>query len=135
MVALQCMVALGVLAGTSAPVCGSSDHCYQAGTFCAIGATDRCNFCGKNHPLPDQTDPATGGTLNDPDAPDFTGFNLTAVAELCADPSLAWMSPTISRTDGTAGADYATASSIVSWCKSRNDALDLLSPDIPGTIP
>ena len=124
MVALQYMVVMGVWAGTAKPACGSSDQCYQAGTFCALGFSDadRCDFCGgsddndeNDPPLPPQTDPATGGTLNDPSAPDFVGFNLTAVAELCADPSL------------PAGG-WHNAVSVVSWCKSRNDALAFSFP-------
>ena len=88
MVVLQCLVVAAVQAGIS-PACGSNDQCPQAGTFCMVGAGDRCWFCGDNPPLPPQTDKATGGTLNDPLAADFAGFNLTAVVELCADPSVA----------------------------------------------
>jgi hypothetical protein len=40
-------------------------------------------FCGENTLLSPQTDPATGGTLNDPLAPDFAGFDLTAVVRSC----------------------------------------------------
>jgi hypothetical protein len=110
MAALQCMVVVGVLLGTFNPACESSDQCRQAGTFCGVGADDRCNYCGSKREalLPPQPDPATGGTLNDADAPDFAGFNLTGVAQLCADPSLYT-------------GDYHTAASVVSWCKSRND--------------
>jgi hypothetical protein len=51
---------------------------------------DHCHYCGypDGPPLPPQTDPTTGSTLNDAYAPDFAGYNLTAVAELCADPNL-----------------------------------------------
>ena len=118
MVALQCLAAIGVFAGTATPACGSSDQCHQAGTYCVVGADDRCHYCGwrsLDDPLPPQTDPITGGTFNDPEAPDFAGFNLTAVAELCADPSLYT-------------GDWHTTSSIASWCKSGNDALDLSIP-------
>jgi hypothetical protein len=119
------MVVMGVWLGTGAPGCASSDQCPQAGTFCMVGAGDRCQYCGGNQPLPDETDPATGGTLNDPLAPDFAGFNLTAVAELCA---------TGRRASGAMGefnmGDYHTASSITSWCKSGIDALDLSFPEL-----
>lgn len=122
MVALQSLVAMGVLWGTIVPACGSSDQCPQAGTFCAVGVTDRCQFCGDDHPLLDQTDPATGGTLNAPNAPDFAGFNLTAVAELCAGPSLYKPVQTrLQKMDQT-----HTTSSVVSWCKSGSDALGLV---------
>ena len=80
MVARQSLVAVGVLVGTISPACGSSDQCPQAGTYCAVGARDRCRFCGEDSPLPPQTDPTTGVVLNQsPEAPDFAGFNLTAV--------------------------------------------------------
>ena len=73
MVALQCMVVVGVAVSTASPACGSSDQCQQAGKYCEVGGRDRCVFCGENEPLPPQTDPATGGTLNDPSAADFAG--------------------------------------------------------------
>jgi hypothetical protein len=115
MVALQCMVVLGVLIGTVQPACGSSDQCLQAGTYCEVGAGDRCYYCGDQHNLlPPQTDPVTGGALNDPYALDFAGFNLTAVAELCANPSLYtgdWVS-------GSGDGRVYTVSSVVSWCES-----------------
>jgi hypothetical protein len=113
MVTLQCMVVVGAVAGTSTPACGSSDQCHQAGTYCKVGVNNRCDFCGEDHPLPLQADPATGGGLNDPYAPGFAGFNITAVAELCADPSLYT-------------SNSYTVSSIMSWCKSCGEALDLL---------
>jgi hypothetical protein len=121
MVALQCMVVVGASTGTFSPACGSSDQCHQAGTYCEVGATNRCGYCG-DPILPPQTDPATGGTLNNPDAPDFAGFNLTAVAELCANPSLYTRSPLMAR------AIQFTASAVVSWCKSGSKALDLFIP-------
>ena len=114
MVALQSLVAMGVLFGTFRPACGSNDQCPQAGTFCGVGEDDRCTFCGES-PLQEwyKTDPATGGVLNDPWAPDFAGFNLTAVAELCAGPSV-----------------YAAL--IVSWCKSGGD--NALGRSIPRDV-
>jgi len=55
-------------------------------------------------------------------------FNLTAVVELCADPSVAptgeWA--TISATD-----DKHAVSSVVSWCKSSSDVVDL---SVPGAF-
>jgi hypothetical protein len=119
MVALQCMVVVGVGAGTAWPACGSTDQCPQAGTYCTVGADDRCAYCGDFPPLPDQIDPATGGTLNDPQAPDFAGYNLTAVAELCTDPTMA------PSRKGDRKGDFHTVSSLVSWCKFGNKALDV----------
>jgi len=87
MVLMQCMVAMAVLAGTAAPACASSDQCAQKGTWCWVGGLDRCDYCGGAVPLPQQADPATGGTLNWAAAPDYAGFNLTLVAEVCAAPT------------------------------------------------
>jgi hypothetical protein len=123
MVALQCMVVIGTLTGTFSPTCASSDQCHQAGMFCDVGATKRCGFCG-NPVLPPQADPATGGTLNDVTAPDFAGFNLTAVEEMCADPSLYMLlAGVVVCTSGCTS--QGSALSIVSWCKSGSKALDL----------
>jgi hypothetical protein len=120
MVALQCLVAVGVFAGTVQPACGSSDQCHQAGTYCRN--RKRCSYCSEQPDMfPPQTDPATGGTLNDMGALDFVGFNLTAVAELCANPSL--YTPLLRAEQR--GVPWMTAPSIVSWCKSSNDALGL----------
>ena len=129
MVALQCLVVVGVIYGTATPACGNSDQCHQVGTFCMVGSTDRCQYCGADHPLPLQIDPATGGTLNDVDAPDFAGFNLTAIAELCADPTVAEANsdPTMA---AAGRGQWTSVSSVVSWCKSGNDALDLLFPEL-----
>ena len=86
MVLMQCMVAMGVALGTAFPACASSDQCAEKGTWCEVGGIDRCVYCG-DAPLPPQADPATGGTLNWADAPDYAGFNLTLVAEVCAAPT------------------------------------------------
>jgi hypothetical protein len=129
MVALQCMVVIAVFSGIS-PACGSSDQCPQAGMYCDVGAKDRCTFCGEDAPLPPQTDPATGGTLNNPYAPAFAGFNLTAVAELCTDPGLYKGDWVTSRDCNTASSICHTASTIVSWCKFGTASLAFFL--IPG---
>ena len=126
MVALQSLVAAGVMYGTVIPACGSSDQCPQAGTFCSVGVNDRCDYCGHT-PLPKHTDPATGVTLNEPTAPNFAGFNLTAVAELCAGPSL-YAGELQDRFSSR------STSSIVSWCKSGGDNAfgRLIPPNVRG---
>jgi hypothetical protein len=89
---------------------------------------DRCDFCGWA-PLPEQTDPATGVVVNqNPDTPGFAGFNLTAVAELCAGPSL-YAEELASE---NAFRVTHTTSSIVSWCKSGGD--NALGRLVPGTF-
>ena len=105
MVLMQCMVAMSVAVGTAAPACESSNQCAQKGTYCLVGRSDRCDYCGGTVPLPQQTDPATGGTLNWAVAPDYVGFNLTLVAEVCAAP-----------TDSVWGPDDRAA--VVSYCET-----------------
>jgi hypothetical protein len=104
------------MAGTINPACLTSNQCATTGMFCAVGGSQRCGYCGSNNfvPMPAQIDPATGGTLNDGHAVDFAGFNLTLVAEVCADPSLG-TDPGMPQWGG--------ALQVVSWCEScvRND--------------
>ena len=112
MVLMQCMVAVGVYAGTFLPACASSDQCAQKGTWCEVGRRDRCVYCGGDVPLPPQTDPATGGTLNVPHASDYAGFNLTLVAEVCA-------APTDRLGLNENGLEIAfTRAAVVSWCET-----------------
>ena len=87
MVLMQCMVVMGVLVGTLLPACASSDQCEQKGTYCTVDFRNRCEFCGERVPLPEQTDPASGGTLNNAMQRNYAGFNLTLVAEACAAPT------------------------------------------------
>ena len=46
MVGLQSATAGGVLIGTVLPACATSDQC-GAGTWCKVGWTDRCDYCGR----------------------------------------------------------------------------------------
>jgi hypothetical protein len=101
----QCVVAVGLFSGTLHPSCESNDQCAQKGVYCDVGGNDRCGFCGFRSPLPTQTDPETGGTLNNPHAEDFTGYNTTLVAEVCGDP-----------TDYIA--EYWLPARVASWCES-----------------
>jgi hypothetical protein len=80
------MVAVGVATGTISSSCASNDQCEQ-GRYCSVGGRGRCHYCGSDVPLPQQTDPATGGTLNWAEAENNAGFNATLVAETCADPA------------------------------------------------
>ena len=107
MVLGQCMVVAGVFYGTVLPSCSSSDQC-GAGTYCTVGGSARCNFCGSAAPLLGQTDPAGGGTLNVPDAEDFAGFNTTLVAEVCASPTERL------RADGF----LLPTTAVASWCET-----------------
>ena len=131
MVPGQCMVAVGLVVGTNAPSCESSDQCPQKGTFCEVGGQDRCLFCGTAAPLPIQTDPATGGTLNRPtdgnglSTPDFVGFNTTLVAEACGDPT-GYMVREWGDASGVRFQGYEfTPATVASWCETCVSAIDL----------
>jgi hypothetical protein len=51
MVVGQCLAAVGVFVGTINQSCASSDQC-QAGSYCHVGGSNRCLFCGSDAPLP-----------------------------------------------------------------------------------
>eukprot|EP01052_Picozoa_sp_SAG31_P031189 SAG31_NODE_3279_length_4470_cov_48.789293_5_plen_342_part_00 len=127
MVMGQSMVTVGMWLGTAAPACGSNDQCGQTGTYCqvrpqamssALSATGRCQYCGVDVPLPQEVDPATGGTLNWVMAPDFAGFNNTLIVEACAAP--------IDRR-GTAAMGNVVIfprAAVVSWCEACVHPID-----------
>ena len=52
-------------------------------------------------------------TLNAPDDPNFVGFNATAVAMVCADPSLAWNADDVGAMDGA-----WIPTNVHSWCEA-----------------
>jgi hypothetical protein len=111
-VACQCMVTVGVWVGTINKSCHTSDDCKTKGMFCMLGWTDRCHPCGGTTPLPWQTDPATGGTLNWILAADYVGFNTSMITEVCADP-----------TERPGTDDYGSeirfaAAGVASWCET-----------------
>eukprot|EP01047_Picozoa_sp_COSAG01_P015683 COSAG01_NODE_789_length_13572_cov_322.875158_2_plen_313_part_00 len=112
MVLMQCMAVMGVLWGTINPACASSDQCAQKGMYCKVGRVNRCEYCGGGAPLLRQTDPATGGTLNWAPAPDYAGFNLTLVAEVCAAPTDRL------GTDGFGAEVPFPRASVFSWCET-----------------
>jgi len=107
-VLMQTFAATGMLTGTSFKGCSSSDECTKdnPGTWCNIGRSDRCEFCG-------------GGTgvLPRADSEDGPANNLTLVAEVCAMPHTSYISyfhdsPT-----------NFPATAVGSWCETciRND--------------
>ena len=93
---------------------GSGDaHTAAGGPAVAAPAANPGGGEAQPQPQPQQGGyrvcPSEGGMA------DFGGFNLTAVAELCADPSL--------YVSGWIISDYKhTASSVVSWCKFGDTA-------------
>ena len=111
MVLGQTMVAIGMAMGTLSPTCETNDMCAQAGTYCAVGSTNRCNYCGMDIPLPQQVDLETGKILNRP-MQDFGGWNKTAIAETCADPSLG------KGIVGDVADGVFTFAGVKSWCEA-----------------
>jgi hypothetical protein len=87
MVLVQSATAMAVLVSTLTPSCITSDQC-AAGTYCQVGFTERCQFCGSNVPLYGQLDEDGIGTYNNVFDENFRGYNLTLVAEVCKDPWL-----------------------------------------------
>ena len=87
MVIVQVMTASAIWVNALLPACGNNDMCMD-GMYCHSqnrGGYGLCYNCGAVVPLLLQTD-TEGNTLNYYRAPDFAGYNTTAMAELCADP-------------------------------------------------
>jgi hypothetical protein len=125
---MQCTAAFGVLVGTVAPSCTTNDECaLHEGTFCEAGSEQRCSMCSNGMALfPKQVDERTGLVLNRPDDPRFGGFNVTAVAEMCAVPGAipdwVWF-----HGEGKDESDHWTQWSdleITSWCEACVHAID-----------
>lgn len=132
MVLGQCIAAMAVFWGTFQPACLTSDHCDD-GLYCARGrettAAKRCAYCGAETPLMLETEglcslPPTAVrgkfTVADPGCttrnnvadPNFVGFNLTAVADVCATPYVAH--------EGLLGGglpSYYPSDVVASWCE------------------
>jgi hypothetical protein len=127
------MVAIALLAGVALPSCESSDQCQQKGTYCGHGLSSRCGYCGQQTPLPLQTDPTTGGTLNNADStiPDFVGFNVTLVAEVCSNPTerVGW------NAYGSGQEMPFTRAAVASWCEGCVSVIDMaVDPLTQGTL-
>jgi hypothetical protein len=117
----QCVVATGVLHGTFEPSCSTSDQC-RLGSFCEISENHRCKFCGKECPLPEQVN-ADGTTLNNYRADRFVGYNLTAVKEVCADPSA--VADEYAFSVNSRGTPYTERmATTISWCETCVHSVD-----------
>ena len=80
----QLVTVTAVFVGLSAKTCPTNDLCTQRGTFCS--PLDRCIFCGSNGPLGLEVGP-DGKEYNWALAERYAGFNSTAVAVVCANPT------------------------------------------------
>jgi len=74
MVLVQCATAMAVCVSTILPSCKTSDQC-ASGTYCQIGFSDRCQFCGSNVPLIMNFDEDGVGTYNNIFDPNFRGVS------------------------------------------------------------
>ena len=108
-----------MISGTLYPACASSDQCSQKGTYCQVGDVGRCNHCGQRAPLPVQTDPTTGGKLNDAFAADYVGFNTTLVVDICADPT-----DRLGKANGLGERFVWSKATVQSWCEACVHAID-----------
>ncbi len=119
MVLAQSVVVLSIWHDTLSPVCSSNDQCQQKGTFCLVGGSNRCWYCGNSVPLLAQRDLKAEGVLNRPDHKRYVGFNRTLLKEVCGAPAeLSAVSMRMIQ------ADYTRAGA-VSWCEAcvRNDGM------------
>eukprot|EP01050_Picozoa_sp_SAG11_P014338 SAG11_NODE_1755_length_4311_cov_3.289411_1_plen_81_part_00 len=57
-----------------------------------------------------ETDTLTGKVLNDPDDPQFIGFNMTAIDDICSNPRES------ESTDGVGMRVVYTEAQVVAWC-------------------
>jgi hypothetical protein len=126
-VVMQCVVALGVLAGTELPSCKTNDQCAP-GMYCRVGVNTRCEFC-QDSPLQMQTDPDTGDTYNVVYDRRYVGVNETYAAEVCANPTAA--AAAIDRGSLAATLSPFVADTVVAWCDncvhSGTGSVDTLS--------
>jgi len=152
MVGLQSATAVGVLIGTFLPSCATSDQC-GAGTYCEVGARDRCGFCGGDVPLPLETEGActyeltAGGgeftaadaactTRNNANDANHAGYNLTLVEEVCTLPYAERVGMR-----GNAVEQTYPDTAVASWCETcvRNDgtvhAVDVVAGNLAAMGP
>ena len=84
MIFAQLATVIAVAVGTLTPACRTSDQCPM-GYYCAVGLSDRCQYCGSHHPVIMQYGP-DGETYNNVFDYRYAGFNRTYVREVCTDP-------------------------------------------------
>eukprot|EP01052_Picozoa_sp_SAG31_P042750 SAG31_NODE_6887_length_1860_cov_1.349801_2_plen_397_part_00 len=86
-VLLQVISVGSIMVNTFHPSCNTNAQCTISGMYCGFygpGRVNRqCAFCGEGAPLDFELD-GSGGVLNAPQDPDFIGWNMTRVTELCA---------------------------------------------------
>lgn len=110
MVVGQCLAAVGVFVGTINQSCASSDQC-QAGSYCHVGGSNRCLFCGSDAPLPG-TD--NGSPTQQAWSLGTSFHNKTLLAAVCAAPA---------EREPWAGNSFP-ATAVASWCETCVHSID-----------
>jgi hypothetical protein len=130
MITFQFFAAGSVLFGALAQGCETNKECASMpGTFCGVGGTYRCGYCGHTGPFAldpvpcDWTKHETRGR-ND-DVPDhcWPAYNLTEVAEVCGNPiDRTYRIGSNGQQQGLDpqfhGRDVVAATFVISWCEA-----------------
>eukprot|EP01046_Picozoa_sp_COSAG06_P018516 COSAG06_NODE_1291_length_9980_cov_166.860237_6_plen_290_part_00 len=113
----QFLTVIAINVGIVLVACENDDMCDD-GEYCAVNPPRRCYYCGSELPLVMQDD-GNGGTLNYPRDPDYVGFNLTEVREICTPPYRA----TLGMHAGVSITVPFSPSEVSAWCRNciRND--------------
>lgn len=85
MIFAQLATVIAVAVGTLTPACQTSDQC-SAGYYCAVGLSDRCQYCGSHSPVVMQYADDGKTTYNNVFDYRYNGFNKTFVREVCTNP-------------------------------------------------
>eukprot|EP01048_Picozoa_sp_COSAG05_P013825 COSAG05_NODE_1509_length_4688_cov_77.656788_2_plen_471_part_00 len=112
----QITTAFAISTGSILPACIHNEQC-PSGQWCqssvSTGKAGTCQFCGEDVPLPLQY-PSEGNTWNNPYDPNYSGWNKTALAELCAN-------PVDSEGTTSVAANYYTAAEVTNWCDNCHE--------------
>eukprot|EP01043_Picozoa_sp_COSAG02_P003179 COSAG02_NODE_76_length_41115_cov_60.967817_6_plen_178_part_00 len=112
---LDSATVVAVAVGTLTPACKTSDQCAR-GYYCALGVSDRCQYCGSHAPVIIQYD-QDGQTYNNVFDYRYAGWNKTYVAEICTDPM------------------YVPTCDNVCKDRSATYIIDAIPPSRAGTLP
>ena len=84
MIFTQLATVIAVAVGTLTPACRTSDQCDN-GYYCAVGLSDRCQYCG-SHSMAIMQYGEDGKTYNNVFDYRYAGYNRTFVREICTNP-------------------------------------------------
>lgn len=122
-VLLQVISVGSIMVNTFHPSCNTNSQCTISGMYCGFYGRSRvnrqCAFCGEGAPLDFELD-GRGGVLNAPQDPDFVGWNMTRVAELCTNAEEVEARTCLkSPCSGTRDSELATFPQwqVLNWCE------------------